>query len=77
MKLPDLRQELRPGRSRQPLVSQHETDLTPAVSQLTQELERLTCRRSGDDPIVSLVPLSQFRLDETAHLRTVGQQHHR
>ena len=68
MELPDPCQQLRPGRSRQPLVSQHETDLTPAVSQLAEDLERLPCRRSGDDPVVRLIALTQLRLNAAARL---------
>ena len=77
VQLPHPRQQLRPGHSRQPLVSQHESDLAPVVAELAKDINRLFSGPGRDDLVVSPVPLTQLGLDAVARSRAVGQQHYR
>ena len=77
MELPDPRQQLCPCRFRQPLVSQHETNLALVVAELTEDAERLLDGPCGDDLVVSRVALAELRLDAVTRPRVVDQQQNR
>jgi len=77
VELPDPRQQLCPGRFRQPLVSEHETDLALVVVELAEDAECLLDGPGSDDLVVSPVALAQLRLDAVTRSRVVDQQQNR
>jgi hypothetical protein len=74
VELPDPGQELCPRRFRQPLVSQHQTDLAPVVVELAEDVQRLLDRPGSDDLVVSPIALAQLSLDAVMRSRVVDQQ---
>jgi hypothetical protein len=77
VEFPDPRQELCPRRFRQPLVSQHQTDLAPVVAELAEDAERLLDGPGSDDLVVSPIALAQLSLDAVMRSRVVDQQQNR
>ena len=71
MELTDPRQQLRPGRLRHRLASQHDADPAPVVAELGQQAERIVGGPNADDLVVGPVPLAQLFLDDASGLRVV------
>jgi hypothetical protein len=77
VKLPDPRKQLSSGRTRQPLIGEHETDLAPGIAEPGEDVERRLDGPGRDDLVVSPVALAQLRLGALLRSRVIGQQQNR